>query len=236
VFLHLSLSLCNVKFSTQDEDLALAKILQEQERALLAVFAGRTGRAGRGENDPPPLPSGQGDGDGQTDEELAWRLMQEEEAAFNNRLLALAQGDSFRQGELDSDLADIDGVQESEDEDEGENEGEVENALSYERLIALGELVGTVSTGLSSEQISSLPVFKYADCSLRRRQTSPSKCTNEEQCLICRIEYDMEDDVMQLPCGHVYHPECVTTWLENRKVCPHCSKEIDPSTTSKHTL
>lgn len=214
------------KLSTlQDEDLALAKILQEQEAALLAVFASR---GSSGENDPPAFSSG--GGQGQTDEELAWRLMQEEEAAFNTRLLALAQGNNSLLEEEDERASQLTFDRQhdndnDENDDENDNDTDAAGGLSYERLIALGELVGTVPTGLSAEQISSLPILKYGQYQ-NKHSPSNSSYKDEEQCVICRIEFEMEDEVMQLPCGHVYHPDCLTKWLESKKVCPHCSQEI----------
>ena len=38
------------------------------------------------------------------------------------------------------------------------------DAMSYEELTALGEVVGTVSTGLTKAQLEALPVKVYAQC------------------------------------------------------------------------
>ena len=66
------------KSQPEDEDVALAQILQQQERAFLEL---RGAPQGRDEGPPPGLTE---------DEELAWRLMREEEALFQHRMMAMA--------------------------------------------------------------------------------------------------------------------------------------------------
>ncbi len=98
-------------------------------------------------------------------------------------------------------------------------------------------MVGTVSTGLTQAQIDSLPVVKYVEVCCgggnggggeafvkqgERKETDEE----EEQCTVCRVEFEGEDEVKKLPCGHYYHPECVGQWLQQKKVCPQCSQEV----------
>ena len=33
-----------------------------------------------------------------------------------------------------------------------------------------------------------------------------------EMCPICEVEYQLDDRVVQLGCGHGYHLECISTW------------------------
>lgn len=51
----------------------------------------------------------------------------------------------------------------------------------------------------------------------------------QEQCVVCRIEYDEDDEIALLPCNHVYHPECIAQWLRQKKSCPHCGVEVVPT-------
>ena len=244
----------------QDEDLALAKILQEQERAFLALSALHgyvvatfvfpslllivhsshriTTHRRPAENVPPPRdgrspsphpPHEDCNTDGPplpplTDEELAWKLMQEEEAEFERRMLALA---GVPVPGYDRTTADNNGdIGDDEIEDDVDDDEEIDpDSLSYEQLTALGEVVGTVSTGLTKQQIESLPVLKYCDCAgagTRKKENEEE----EEQCAVCRIDFESEDEVTQLPCGHYYHPPCVAQWLERKKVCCVCTREV----------
>ena len=43
------------------------------------------------------------------------------------------------------------------------------------------------------------------------------------QCLICLEDYADDDDLRLLGCRHIFHKNCVDTWLETgRNNCPAC--------------
>lgn len=47
------------------------------------------------------------------------------------------------------------------------------------------------------------------------------------QCSICLGELQPRECVVQLPCSHSFHPECVATWLTKcRDSCPLCSAPV----------
>ena len=46
------------------------------------------------------------------------------------------------------------------------------------------------------------------------------------QCSICRCEFEPEDELRVLPCGHADHAECIDQWLAVNKSCPLCNKDI----------
>lgn len=87
--------------------------------------------------------------------------------------------------------------------------------MGYEELLALGERIGHVSTGLSEDLISkSLRETIY--CSSDQNQ-------DEETCAICLEEYKNMDDIgMMKTCGHDYHVACIKQWLTMKNTCPIC--------------
>ncbi|XP_047183085.1 probable E3 ubiquitin-protein ligase HIP1 isoform X5 [Vigna umbellata] len=95
--------------------------------------------------------------------------------------------------------------------------------MSYEELLALGERIGHVSTGLSEDLIS-----KY----LTETIYCSSEPSQEEACAICLEEYKNVDDVGTLKaCGHDYHVSCIRKWLSMKKVCPICKASALPEET-----
>ncbi|XP_022640345.1 probable E3 ubiquitin-protein ligase RHG1A isoform X1 [Vigna radiata var. radiata] len=96
--------------------------------------------------------------------------------------------------------------------------------MSYEELLALGERIGHVSTGLSEDLISKY-LTETIYCS-----SEPSQ--EEEACAICLEEYKNVDDVGTLKaCGHDYHVSCIRKWLSMKKVCPICKASALPEET-----
>ncbi|XP_047312771.1 E3 ubiquitin-protein ligase SGR9, amyloplastic-like [Impatiens glandulifera] len=44
-----------------------------------------------------------------------------------------------------------------------------------------------------------------------------------EVCSICQEEFNQEeDDIYKLSCSHIYHFECIKTWLMQKNFCPIC--------------
>ncbi|CAN0892319.1 E3 ubiquitin ligase BIG BROTHER-related [Linum grandiflorum] len=106
--------------------------------------------------------------------------------------------------------------------EEGEEDEIDPDEMSYEDLVALGEVVGEEKRGLTAEEISA------AGC-LRKRKFA-ELAGDVEMCVICQAEYEeTEEEVVEIiGCGHVYHKECVTNWLFIRRSCPICGYEVDP--------
>ena len=50
--------------------------------------------------------------------------------------------------------------------------------------------------------------------------------TNE--CVITQDEFEEGEEIIQLPCGHIFKPEAIKTWLkEESSKCPICRFELD---------
>ncbi|CAO2168527.1 unnamed protein product [Urochloa humidicola] len=89
--------------------------------------------------------------------------------------------------------------------------------MSYEELLALGERIGTVSTGLSDGALS--------EC-LKRSLYVPTDSTSHEdgdlKCIICQEEYFSDVEVAKMACKHYYHVSCIQQWLGQKNWCPIC--------------
>ena len=89
--------------------------------------------------------------------------------------------------------------------------------MTYEQLLELEEKVGNVSKGLTKAQIKKIPRFIY----------QKNKYKNiDNKCVVCQYEFKNGENITKLNCGHVFHTDCVDTWLSKNKVCPMCHKEI----------
>ena len=109
---------------------------------------------------------------------------------------------------------------EEDEEDEEESFAPSENA-SYEEL-------------LMWEQ-SRMEKYQHVDHSLphmfpRHKITSKEMSilqTNKTtDCAICLEPFTTNDDVLTLPCLHLYHFECVSKWLPTNSNCPVCKCNV----------
>ncbi|KAG0571427.1 hypothetical protein KC19_VG010700 [Ceratodon purpureus] len=247
--------------SQVDSDMALARALQEQERAYFLL---QTGHGGGGFNDTDrfyyegdhfDIPGDEENQDeegkeeeedeedeDEEEEEVEEREDDPEEAGVEERA---ANDDEVDGANFDCDEAFARALQDKEDRDttarlmalagiydiDGEFENDSNDSqegtwedvdpdnMSYEELIALGEAVGTESKGLNSQSIAALQQFTYVS-------DSKDNTSDQEQCVVCRLEYEDGDKMLSLPCKHQYHFECIRQWLERNKVCPVCSAEV----------
>lgn len=93
------------------------------------------------------------------------------------------------------------------------------DSMTYEELLALGERIGNVSTGLSEDLISK--------CLRETIYCSSDQMQEEGTCVICLEEYKNMDDVGELKlCGHDYHVSCIKKWLSLKNLCPICKGSV----------
>jgi len=63
---------------------------------------------------------------------------------------------------------------------------------------------------------------------LEKASKSPHcKEEDEPHCSICLGEYEEGEDLVCLPCKHVYHDDCVSSWCENHIRCPLCNFDLE---------
>ncbi|XP_076950090.1 uncharacterized protein LOC143622966 isoform X2 [Bidens hawaiensis] len=90
--------------------------------------------------------------------------------------------------------------------------------MSYEELLALGERIGSVNTGLSESLISK--------CLRESIYCSSDQIQDEGTCVICLEEYANMDDVGMLKgCKHDFHVGCIKKWLSMKNLCPICKSD-----------
>lgn len=75
------------------------------------------------------------------------------------------------------------------------------------------------------EIIAALPRSKVTSDILN--SASPE---NPPDCPICQENLVLDEELTTLPCSHVYHSECVDTWLATSGTCPSCRYALVPQT------
>jgi len=49
----------------------------------------------------------------------------------------------------------------------------------------------------------------------------------ETSCAVCLSDFEWDEMVRRLPCGHSFHRTCIDKWLRRNKVCPLCLQDIE---------
>ncbi|XP_073313869.1 probable E3 ubiquitin-protein ligase ZFP1 isoform X1 [Primulina huaijiensis] len=95
--------------------------------------------------------------------------------------------------------------------------------MSYEELLALGEQIGSVGTGLHQDFIrNNLKTRAFTSGCCVNLEETPSVDERVNFCVICQTAYMDGETIGTLDCEHEYHQECIKTWLLFKNSCPIC--------------
>ncbi|KAH9305602.1 hypothetical protein KI387_010006, partial [Taxus chinensis] len=47
------------------------------------------------------------------------------------------------------------------------------------------------------------------------------------ECAVCREHLIIGDKMQELPCKHLFHPDCLKPWLDEHNSCPICRHELE---------
>jgi hypothetical protein len=100
-------------------------------------------------------------------------------------------------------------------DDEVEDENDVDR-MTYEELLALEERIGHVPRGASKTEIEVCPKFTL----------TPEHSFETKTCLVCHDDIVVGNELRRLPCLHMYHVDCIDTWLAQKPTCPVCLHTI----------
>ena len=111
------------------------------------------------------------------------------------------------------------------DQNEGVSEGDQLKWKQFEFLSS-----DHSNEGGSSREYVLKPILKETilhDDSCRLNDTKATELVNDDAtCSICLGDYEHEDKVIQLPCSHMYHADCIKSWTKNHVRCPLCNIDL----------
>ncbi|CAF2094683.1 unnamed protein product [Brassica napus] len=70
----------------------------------------------------------------------------------------------------------------------------------------------------SKSAIEALPVIQIAPTHL--------ESDSQSHCAVCKETFILDSAAREMPCNHIYHPDCILPWLAIRNSCPVCRHEL----------
>ena len=61
------------------------------------------------------------------------------------------------------------------------------------------------------------------------------KAGENSECIVCLENFDAGDKITTLPCVHIFHTECIESWLKTNNHCPMCQFEITLNSIMRET-
>ena len=87
--------------------------------------------------------------------------------------------------------------------------------MTYEQILELEEQIGSISNGLSDEEMKHLKREKYIKYKYL-----------DDKCIICQYVFKELETIVVFPCNHCFHFPCIKPWLSTQHHCPLCKKDI----------
>ncbi|MBM29236.1 MAG: hypothetical protein CME58_12780 [Halieaceae bacterium] len=53
-----------------------------------------------------------------------------------------------------------------------------------------------------------------------------SQAQREYECVICQEDICVGTSIIEFPCRHAFHPNCIRPWLSRRRTCPTCRANV----------
>jgi len=73
---------------------------------------------------------------------------------------------------------------------------------------------------------STPPASLQAIEQLPRITISQEHIDKKDDCPICKELFSLAETVLQIPCAHRFHPDCIKEWLKIHNSCPLCRYEL----------
>lgn len=78
------------------------------------------------------------------------------------------------------------------------------------------------SQGINKELLNTFPILFYSTIKDVKTDKGPLECA------VCLTDFKEQDTLRLLPkCNHVFHPQCIDSWLASHVTCPVCRANLN---------
>jgi len=86
-------------------------------------------------------------------------------------------------------------------------------------------ITNIIQEGIHEEESQGLSEETIAE--LRNQSYQYTTSDNIQQCSICLENFSENNNVISLPCEHIFHLDCIERWGQSHNSCPLCRNAIE---------
>ncbi|XP_026405462.1 E3 ubiquitin-protein ligase AIP2-like [Papaver somniferum] len=102
----------------------------------------------------------------------------------------------------------------------------VRDIEGFPRLQELNQAVEASLQSLGSRPLRVPPASKEVVANLPTIIVTEETLMRCAECAVCSDNLVINDKMQELPCKHLFHPLCLTPWLDKHNSCPICRHEL----------
>jgi hypothetical protein len=76
----------------------------------------------------------------------------------------------------------------------------------------------------SKQKVDELPRFELTE--ERRKYQFENHALEQNNCGVCLEDFQVGDQLIQVPCQHCFHVDCLQPWISEHNTCPTCRFEL----------
>lgn len=96
--------------------------------------------------------------------------------------------------------------------------------------VSLQMLYARIMENMSLDEEGESPTPQNILDELPSTKVTPEQIASNLSCCICFCEYSLNEELLQLPCSHIYHKPCILDWLKIKCTCPTCRWDLTTNT------
>ncbi|KAL0711029.1 hypothetical protein Bca4012_018007 [Brassica carinata] len=99
----------------------------------------------------------------------------------------------------------------------------------FDRLLdQISQIELTTTNNNNNNSCDNPPASKSAVEALPVIEIDPTHLESDSQshCAVCKENFTLKSAAREMPCNHIYHPDCILPWLAIRNSCPVCRHEL----------
>ncbi|CAN6814813.1 unnamed protein product [Brassica oleracea] len=98
----------------------------------------------------------------------------------------------------------------------------------FDRLLDQISQIELTANNNNNNSCDNPPASKSAVEALPLIEIDPTHLESDSQshCAVCKESFALKSAAREMPCNHIYHPDCILPWLAIRNSCPVCRHEL----------